>query len=87
MGGVGVAGGVAGVAELGEGVGFVVAVADVAVEVEGVLVAVGGLGVVVEVVGIMRNSSLVTGVPAGTPRRREMISGVAARDAVVSLGW
>src|SRR5437762_856444 len=47
---VGPAGGVLGVPEAGEGVGFGVAVAEVAEQGEGVLVAVGGLGVVAEVV-------------------------------------
>src|SRR5262245_58716229 len=42
--------GVVGIAEVGEGVGFVVAVAKVPVYVEGELVAGDGLGVVAEVV-------------------------------------
>src|SRR2546421_4903531 len=49
-GGLRVAGGVVGVAEVGEGVGLVVAVAGVPDQSEGVLVAGDGLGVLAEVV-------------------------------------
>jgi hypothetical protein len=52
-GGLRVSGGVVGVAEAGEGVGFVVAVADLPVELDRLLVAGEGLGVLAElVVGI-----------------------------------
>jgi hypothetical protein len=44
--GVGVAGGLVRVAEVGQSVGFVVAVADIPEQVEGVAVAGDGLGVV-----------------------------------------
>src|SRR5215813_3935414 len=49
-GGLGVAGGVVGVAEVGEEFGFVVAVAEAPDQVKGVLVADEGLGVVAKVV-------------------------------------
>src|SRR5882762_5593142 len=45
-GGAGVARGMVGVAEAGEGVGFEIGVAEVAGQVDGVLVAAGGLLVV-----------------------------------------
>lgn len=48
-GGVGVAGGVVSVAEVGEGIGLVVAVAMVPVQGQGVLIAGDGFGVVAEV--------------------------------------
>jgi hypothetical protein len=63
-GGVEVAGGVRGVAEAGEGGGFVVAVAEVAEQGAGVLVAVAGLGVVAEAVVGVAEADPVTG-PGG----------------------
>src|SRR6266545_1099566 len=68
-GGGGVAGGVMGVTEVGEHVGFVVAVAEVPKQHEGVLVAGDGFGVVAEV---------VVGVAQAVP-------GVGLPDAVVQL--
>ena len=62
-----VAGGVVGIAEAGEAVGFVVAVADVVVQADGVLVAGDGLGVVGEVVVGVGEAVPGGGCPSRSP--------------------
>jgi hypothetical protein len=65
VGGLGIAGGEAGLAEAGEGVGFLVAVAEILEQVQGMLVTGEGLVVVPEV---------VVGVAEAVPRVRLPIS-------------
>src|SRR5215475_2548260 len=77
-GGGGVAGSVVGVAEMGEGGGFLVAVAEVPVQVQGVLVAVGGVGVVGEVVVGVADAVPAGGLPGAVAEFLEQGEGLLA---------
>jgi hypothetical protein len=77
-GGLGVAGGVMGVAEVGEGVGFVVAVADVPVPGKGLLVAGHCMGVVAEVVVGVAEAVPGGGLPVAVAELLEQGEGLLA---------